>query len=191
MANPRQAGREVNEAAKETERKVAEEASRAAPTAAELGIGTAGAGAEMLQRSTETAHRAWESSSNMTGQLIDQTMRQFSRAFDIGGQGAQEAMQQSRRNMESLAQSGTVFAAGVQRISRELVELTRKRLEQNLQRADAFMSCRTPQDLIAAQTDLMRENLEHFVQSTRRIAELSMQMADEAARRLGDTRAPH
>jgi phasin family protein len=52
------------------------------------------------------------------------------------------------------------------------------------------MSCRTPQDLIAAQTELVRENLEHFVQSTRRVAELYMQMADEAARPLGDARAP-
>jgi hypothetical protein len=46
--------------------------------------------------------------------------------------------------------------------------------------------CRTPQELVAAQSDLMRDNVEAFVNSTRRIAEISMQMADQAARKMND-----
>ena len=40
--------------------------------------------------------------------------------------------------------------------------------------------------MLAAQSDFVRDNLEDFVQSTRRIAEISMQMADEATRRMSD-----
>ena len=72
----------------------------------------------------------------------------------------------------------------MQSISREMFEVARVRLEQNLRRADSLISCRTPQELVTAHSDFVRENLEDFFQSTRRIAEISMQMADETARRV-------
>jgi hypothetical protein len=140
----------------------------------------------MFQRNTETAQHAWESASKMASQLIEQSMQRFARTFGIAGENAQQATQQSSRNIEAIVQSGTIIAGGMQSISRELFDFARKRMEQNLHRADAVMTCRTPAELIAAQSDLVRDNLEDFVQSTRRIAELSMQMADEAARRMSD-----
>jgi phasin family protein len=71
-------------------------------------------------------------------------------------------------------------------ISREMMEFGRKRLEQNLQRVDALAKCRTPHELVEAQTDFIRDNLEDLVHSTRRLAEVSMQMADEASRSMKD-----
>jgi hypothetical protein len=41
--------------------------------------------------------------------------------------------------------------------------------------------CRTPQ-VAALQSELMRDNLESFLQCARRIAQKAMQMADEEAR---------
>jgi phasin family protein len=186
MANPRQAEREVTEAAKETARKVTEETSRAARSAAEAGAGAARAGADMVQRNAETVQHAWESSSKMASQLIEQSMERFARAFGVAGESAQQTTHQSSRNLESIVQSGTILAGGMQNISRELFDFTRKRIEQNMRSADALVSCRSPQEMLAAQSDFLRDNLEDFVQSTRRIAEISMQMADEAARRMSD-----
>ena len=60
-------------------------------------------------------------------------------------------------------------------------------MEQNLQRVDALVNAKTPQDLLAAQSDLIRANLENFVQKARHLAEISMQVADEAARKMTDT----
>jgi phasin family protein len=189
MAHPRHAERrEVNEARNETAQKVAEETSRAARTAREAGMGAALAGGEMLQRNAETAHRAWESGSKMASQLIEQSMQQFARAFGMTGAGGQQATQQLSRNMEALVQSGSIIAGGMQSISREMFEVAHNRLEQNLRRADSLISCRTPQELVTAHSEFVRENLEDFVQSTRRIAEISMQMADETARRVTQLR---
>ena len=113
-------------------------------------------------------------------------MEQFARAFGITGENTQQATEQSSRNLESIVQSGTILAGGMQSISRELFNFARKRVEQNLHRVDALASCRSPQEILAAQSDLVRDNLEDRVQSTRRIAEISMQMADEAVRRMSD-----
>jgi phasin family protein len=184
MAHPRHAVREVNEARNATAQKVAEETSRAARTAREAGLGAALAGGQMLQPNAETAHRAWESGSKMASQLIEQSMQQFARAVGMTGAGGQQATQQLSRNMDVLVRSGSAIASGMQSISLEMFEVARNRLEQNLRRADSLISCRTPQELVTAHSDFVRENLEDFFQSTRRIAEISMQMADETARRV-------
>jgi len=59
-------------------------------------------------------------------------------------------------------------------------------MERNMERVDALTKCRTAHDIVQAQTEFVRDNLEDFVQSTRRIAELATQMADEAAHRIDE-----
>lgn len=186
MADPRQAERDMSRAAEAAARKTAEETSRAARAAADAGAGAARAGADLLQRSTETMQDAWKSGSKVASQLTERSMAGFARAFGMAGEGAEQAAEQSSRNLECIVQSGTIFAGGMQSISREMFDFARTRVEQNLRRADALANCRTPQEILAAQTDLVRDNLEDLVQSTRRIAEISMQTADEAARRMSD-----
>jgi len=187
MDDVRQAERQATDATKQTARKTAEETSRAARTAAEAGAGVARAGADMFQRNTETARQSWESGTQMVSELVEQSMQQFARnfgrTFGIAGDNAQQATEQSARNAESIAQSGTIIAAGMQGVSRELCDFARKRMEQNVKMADAVMDCRTPQEFMAAQSNFVRDNLQDFVQSMRRIAEVSMQTADEATRR--------
>jgi phasin family protein len=45
-------------------------------------------------------------------------------------------------------------------------------------------TCRTPQDFAAVQTDLMRRNVETALETSRRIADLSRKMADEAGKQI-------
>jgi phasin family protein len=187
MANPRQAEKDVSQAGQEAARKMAEETSRAARTAAEAGAGATRAGADMIARNAETVEQAWQSGSEMAAQLTERSIDQMARAFGFSGEKAQHTTQQSARNLESIVQSGTILAGGVQNISREWMEFARKRVRQNLQHFDALANCRTPHELVAAHSDLLRDNLEDFVNSARRVAEISVQMADEAARKMTDT----
>jgi phasin family protein len=193
MANPRQAERDMSQAAQETTRntqeatrKTMEETSRAARTAAEAGAGAARAGADLLQRNAETMQDAWKSGSKAASRLTERSMEGFARAFGIAGENTGQAAEQSSRNFECIVQSGTIFAGGMNSVSREMLEFAQTRIEQNLRRLETLANCRTPQEMLAAQTDLVRDNLEDLVQSTRRIAEISMQTADEAARRMSD-----
>jgi hypothetical protein len=59
-----------------------------------------------------------------------------------------------------------------------------ERLDRNLERVDALMHSRTPQELLAAQSEMFRDYLEGFLQSSRRIGEMSVQVAEQATRRL-------
>jgi phasin family protein len=176
----------MSQAVQETARKTAEETTRAARAAADAGAGVARAGADVFQRQTEAMQDAWNSSTKMASQMTERTMENFARVFGMSGERAQQAAEQSSRNAESIVQSTTIIAGGIQSISRELLDLTQRQLDQNMRRADALISSRSPQEWFAAQSDLFRDNLESFVQGTRRISELSMQMSDEAARRMND-----
>ena len=59
-------------------------------------------------------------------------------------------------------------------------------MEQNLHRFECLLRCRTPRDLAAVQSEFLRENLESFLQYARRIAETSIQAADEATKRTAE-----
>ena len=141
----------------------------------------------MLQRNAETMQYAWQSGNRIANHFAEQSIERLTRAFGIGGENTQQASEQSSRNLESIVQSGTIIAGGLQSISREWFDFARKSMEQNLHWVDAFARARSPQEIVAAQSDLIRDNLEDFVQSTRRMAEISLQMADEAVRRMSDT----
>jgi len=182
MADARQAERAATEATKQSARRIAEDTSGTARTAAEACVNAARAGADLFQRNAETAQQSLRSGAKMASELIEQSVQQFARAFGAG-EHAQQVTQQSARNVESIAQPGVIIAGGMQIISRELLNFAHKRMEQNLETADVAMSCRIPQEFMAAQSNFMRDNLEAFVHGMRRIAEISMQTAAEAARR--------
>jgi phasin family protein len=140
----------------------------------------------MLQRNAEAIQQAWDTGTKIAGQFAEQSMKGLASAFGVPGEAGRNAAEQSTRNLESIAQSSTIITSGMQAISREMIEFARKRMEDNMERVDALTKCRTPHDIVEAQTEFVRDNLEDFVQRTRRIAELAMQMADEASRRIDD-----
>jgi hypothetical protein len=94
-------------------------------------------------------------------------------------------MQQSLRNAETVMESGTAIASAIHDISREVVELTSHRLQQNLNVIDALAKCRSPEEVVRTQSEFVRQQIGDYVQSTRRIAEISLHMADEAADKAG------
>jgi len=122
----------------------------------------------------------------LAARLTERSADQFGRVFGISGEEAHKAAQKSSDNIDAIIQSSSVLAEVTQSISREWVNLTREHMKQNFNRFDSLLRCRTPQDLAAVQSEFLRDNLESFLQCTRRIAEKSMQMAEEATKRTAD-----
>jgi hypothetical protein len=184
MANPRQEETITSQSAERTTRKIAEETSRAARHMTEVSERAARANAEMLTGQAETIQQMWQSGSELASQLTARSAEQFTRAFGITGDDAQESTQQTSRNLAAIVQSSSVLTHGLRAISTEWFELTRKRIERSLDHIDTLMRCRTPQDLAAAQSDALRDHLEGVIKGTHRMAEISVQTADEASRKV-------
>ncbi|MET0526925.1 MAG: phasin family protein [Microvirga sp.] len=94
----------------------------------------------------------------------------------------QDLTEEATQNLRAAVHSGTALARGLQDVSRECFELSQKRMQRNLDGLNNLARCRSVADLLAAQSSLIRDNVEQTVDNSRRIAELAIQMADEATR---------
>jgi hypothetical protein len=180
MANLRQDVKNVRQAGQHITRKMADETSRSARTFADVSERNAQGGADIVRRNADAIQQAWQSGS----ELATRSTEQFARALGITGEEAQQARQQSSRNLETVAQSSALLAKAIQDISHECFEFARKRMAHNLDWFDALMRCRTPQELAIVQSDFVRDNLEDLLQTARRMGEVSVRMADQEVRNL-------
>jgi phasin family protein len=68
----------------------------------------------------------------------------------------------------------------MQDASGECLEMIQERLQKNLDGLNALARCRTLPEFLAAQSSLVRDNLEMTLTNSRRLAELSTQVAGRA-----------
>jgi phasin family protein len=134
-------------------------------------------GAQSVVRTLqETVQTSFEAVSNIARRSTDQSVQLLDRAE------AQDLAGQVSENLRAVAQSSTTLVRGVQDVSREAFELSQKRLQTNLDGLNQLARCRTLSDFVAAQSSLLRENLEQTLNNSRRLAELTIQATDEATR---------
>lgn len=199
MATPRQDERNPSQAAQESIRRAAagaeeirrsaEEATqRTSDTARNLSRSAIDAGeraahtsTEMMQQNAEVFRQMWQSGLELASRMGGRPAEDFGRMFGITSDEIRQASEQSSRNVDAIVESGTVIAQGFEGISREWFEFARKRLEQNLQRLNELARCRSPQQFAALQSEILRDNMEDLLHSSRRVAEISAHLAEDAA----------
>lgn len=165
---------EQNEAAR-TARTVSNEATR-------VGEQTARAGADVFRRGTETARDSLQSGLNTATQTFQRMTDQFTQMLGFAGPQSEELTRRSSQNLQAVTQSSTVLVRGAQQVSQELFGLAQGQLQRNIDAVNQIAGCRSVQDVIAVQSDLMRDNLQQAIDTNRRVGELSVRVADEAAR---------
>lgn len=142
------------------------------------------AGADLFESTAGAIEELWRSGFGMTSHFAERSSSHIARSIGLTDEKAQQATEQSSHNIDAIVQSSRAYADAIQNISRELSSFCRERLDRNLEKMNALMRSRTPQELIAAQSDLLRDNLEGILNSSRRVSEASLGVADEATRRL-------
>jgi hypothetical protein len=170
----------VTEAVQEAEG--AEQAGHIAETSKDARERAAGGGTDIFQRNVDTVQEALQSSAQLAARLT-RSADEFGCVFGISGEEIREAAQKSSDNLDAIIQLSSVVAEVTQCISREWLNFTRERMEQILNRFESLLRCRTPQGIAAIQSEIVRDNLESFLQCARRIAKITMQMPDEATKR--------
>jgi len=166
--------------------KAADEAAHTARTvtdeAARVGEQTARAGADLARRSTETARDTVQTGLNTATQTFQRMTDQFNQVLGFNGPQAEERARRSSQNLQAVSQASTVLARGAQEVSQEVFGLVQDRLQKNIDAVSRIAGTRSVQDFVAVQSDLARDTLQQVIDTNRRIAELSVRVADEAAR---------
>jgi hypothetical protein len=165
-----------------------EQAARASGNAARMAGGAsehaARAGADLFESTAGAVEQLWRSGLAIASHFAEQSSSQLARSMGLSDEKAQEAAERSSGNTDAIVQSSRAYADALQGISHELSTLCRERMDRNFEKINDMMRSRSPQELIAAQSDLFRDNLEGFLQSSRRVAEASVRVADQATRHL-------
>src|SRR3954453_3399840 len=186
MSSPRNdANDQVNKAA-DAGRHAADEAARTARTvtdeAARVGEQTAGAGADAARRGAETARDTFQAGLNTANESFRRMSDQFTQVLGFSGPQAEDLARRSSENLQAVTQASTVLARGAQEVSQEVFGLVQDRLQKNVDAVSRIAGVRSVQDFVAVQSDLARDTLQQVIDTNKRIAEVSLRTADEAAR---------
>jgi len=182
MANPQFNTRARDQAKRDEQDHKAAEAARAVTNeAAKIGEQSARAGADLARRGAETARDSLQSGVNMATQGFQQINDQFTKALGFDGPQAEELARRSSQNLQAVSQANTVLARGFQDASHEWISLAQERATKNIDALNRLAGCRSVQDFVAVQSDLVRDNLWQIIDTNKRIAELSLRVAEEAA----------
>jgi phasin family protein len=154
-------------------RAIAEEAAKASEQAARAGVDIAREGASTMRdnvlSSLETAVHGFQ---RMTDQFTQV----------LGGPEGEELARRSSQNIEAVSQASTMLARGFHEASQVWFGLARDQMAKNMDALNRLVQCRSIQDAMAIQSELVRDNLQQTIDTSRRIAELSTRLANEAAR---------
>src|SRR3954453_10105696 len=179
----------TNEAANKTVgagRDAADEAARTARTVTDevgrIGEQTARTGADIARRSTEPTRDTVQAGLNTANETLQRMSDQFTKVLGFNGPQSEELARRASQNLQAVSQASSVLARGAQEVSREVFGLVQDRLQKNIDAVNRLAGCRSVQDYVAVQSDLMRDGLQQVIDTNKRIAELSVRTADEAAR---------
>ncbi|WP_048707951.1 phasin family protein [Microvirga massiliensis] len=115
---------------------------------------------------------------------------QFTRALGLTGQESEALTRQASENLGALAETSTVLMRGMQDVSREWLTLSQHGLQKNIDGLTQLARCRSMQDLVAIQSELLRNNWHYMIDVSRQLAEHSIEIANEAAQTISSETKP-
>jgi len=185
MANSRQEDK-TNQAAPDAIRqmseKTADQTRRMGETAVEAGQEVARAGADLFQQNAETLQSTLRFGLDMATAVMGRSTDHVSRAFGLSGDEVQQSTERAARNAATILHSSTALAKGMKGMSQEYFAFLRHQIENSMERMNELWRCRTPQDVAAVQSDFMRESVESAMESSQRIADLSLKVTNDTTR---------
>jgi hypothetical protein len=176
-----EAARSAVDAAARQAQEGAQAAEALADTTADASRAAAKANSEILRTQIETAEQAVRSGLEAGMRSFEGMTQNWTRAFGAAAPNVDLA-DQSAKNVQAVSQASTALAKSAQDASRAWFELTQKAVRTNLDAMGQFAGCRSVQDLMTVQSNLVRDNLQQAIESGELIARASSEAIREATR---------
>jgi phasin family protein len=119
---------------------------------------------------------------DMAAQNFQHITDQFTQALGFNSPRAEELTRRWSQNLQAVTQASTVLARGFQEASNEVLRSVQDWLQKNMDGLNRLADCRSVQDFVAVQSELVRDSFWQVVETNKHMAKLSVRVADEAAR---------
>jgi len=130
-----------------------------------------------MERSTEKVADVADATRQMAGQAVEK----FGQMSAMQDKASKELAGRTQRNLGVMIQTGNKLAEGYQSIMREWADYTRNAMQCNIDGMNSIMRARTPQDLMAAQSELLNAEVRVMLNSGVKISEATLRVAKDTA----------
>jgi phasin family protein len=190
MADARQENKftqKPEEALRQAGAQVADQTRQIGVAASKAGEDLSQVSADLLKQNTELLQNSLRLGLEAAAAMMGRSTDQIGRTFGLSGDEAQKATERSVRNTQTVLSSATAVSKGMNDVSREYFTWVRAQIETNMDRMNDLWRCRTPHDFVALQSDLVKETLTRTLETSRRLADKSLKVAEDAGRRLTES----
>jgi hypothetical protein len=142
---------------------------------------TACARTDGFEHDPKTGPDTLEVGLNPTSQSFQRMTDQVKQVLGLHEFEAEEQTRRASQNLQAVTQASTVLVRGAQEVSREWFGLVQEQLTKRAEGLNRMADCRSVRAFVAAQSELMRDNVQLMIDTNRRIAALSVRIADQAA----------
>lgn len=149
---------------------------------AEAAANTALAAPRTVQQAATAAQKVAQSGLNTAAEAAQRTTDRVTETFSATRQRTQQLTERATQNLQAMTRSNASLAREIQEASGVCLEMIQERMRTNMDGMNALARCRSLPEFIAAQSSLFRDNLELSLANSRRITELSVQVAGTATR---------
>jgi hypothetical protein len=170
--------------ANETIDKAAGVGRAAVDEASRTGQAMAGQAAEASRKGAELGRETISKGAEIAAEGVTRAADRYAALLNIVGPEAEKLAERSRRNLAAVSRANAALVKGAEDASQQWMTSARDGLVDNIGAINRVAQCRSMPDLIAVQSDLMRHNFGHTLESGRRIAEICLRASEEAAGRV-------
>jgi hypothetical protein len=138
--------------------------------------------AEDLRGTVRDASEAAGDTADVVRQASGRVVEQLDQVAATQEKAVKDVTGRTQQNLGVMMQTGVKLVDGYQAIMREWADYTRSAVQCNIEGMNSIMRARTPQDLIAAQSELLNAEVRVMLNSGVRISEATLRVAQDAAR---------
>lgn len=130
-----------------------------------------------VKAGTDVAAKSVEKAVAMTREQVDAAVKAGTEAF----KGYEDVVGFGKDNVDAVMKSGTLFVKGVQDLHKVMFGLAQASVEESVAATKALLSCKTLPEAFKISADLAKANYEKAMTESRKITDLSIQVAEQSA----------
>ena len=130
--------------------------------------------------SKDTTMATKTKTTNIASDMANEMQTRLAGMYEKGTEMTGEMVTFQRANAEAMAEAGKILFTGMQDLTRDAVEETRKAADQMSEDARLMAAAKSPTELVKLQGDIMRRSFDHAVATGSKNTEAWIKLANEA-----------